>query len=145
MYMFFWFFKQLYYCLRRIFKSGILLLIVFFIAFLFIFVKPTFASNVYVPQAVKDKCDSLVFHNNVVVYNSSNSLYYVIYPYTQSDYNYSQSQIDKMTNDCWTVRTFSDKNGKITGIINPVWTGNYYITYNGSSFSSAKKLPPERF
>lgn len=43
MYMFFWFFKQLYYCLRRIFKSGILFLIVFFIAFLFIFVKPSFA------------------------------------------------------------------------------------------------------
>ena len=45
MYMFFWFFKQLYYCLRRIFKSGLLLLIVFFIAFLFIFIKPTFAST----------------------------------------------------------------------------------------------------
>ena len=44
-YMFFWFFKQLYYCLRRIFKSGIILLILFFIAFLFIFVKPSFAST----------------------------------------------------------------------------------------------------
>ena len=37
MYMFFWFFKQLYYCLRRIFKSGILLLFIFFIAFLLLF------------------------------------------------------------------------------------------------------------
>lgn len=46
MYMFFWFFKQLYYCLSRIFKSGILLLIVFFIAFLFIFVKPSFAFSI---------------------------------------------------------------------------------------------------
>lgn len=44
--MFFWFFKQLYYCLKRIFKSGLLLLIVFFIAFLFIFVKPIFAVNI---------------------------------------------------------------------------------------------------
>lgn len=43
MYMFFWFFKQLYYCLRRIFKSGILLLLLFFVAFLLIFVKPSFA------------------------------------------------------------------------------------------------------
>lgn len=141
MYMFFWFFKQLYYCLRRIFKSGILLLIVFFIAFLFIFVKPSFAANVYVPQAVIDKCNSLVFHNNVVLYNSANSLYYIIYPYDQSDYNYSETQIDKMTNGSWRVRTFSEKTGKITGIINPVWTGSRYITYNGSSFSSSKNLP----
>ena len=41
MYMFFWFFKQLYYCLRRIFKSGILLLLFFFIIFLFLFLKPS--------------------------------------------------------------------------------------------------------
>lgn len=141
MYIFFWFFKQLYYIFKRFTKHKLLLLLVFFVIAIFLFLKPSFGANIYVPQAVIDKCDSLVFHNNVVVYNSSNSLWYIIYPFNTTEYNYSQSQIETMTNGNWTVRTRSVG----TCIINPIWTGCYYITYNGTSFSSATALTSNGF
>ena len=60
MYMFFWFFKQLYYCFKRVFKSGILLLIVFFIAFLFLFGSKVFAFTPQEEQEINDLVNSMV-------------------------------------------------------------------------------------
>lgn len=45
MYMFFWFFKQLYYNLKRFTKHKFLLLLVFFVIAIFLFVNPIFATD----------------------------------------------------------------------------------------------------
>lgn len=50
MYMFFWFFKQLFYILKRFTKHKLLLLFVFFVIAIFFFLKPSFAvvyPNIY--------------------------------------------------------------------------------------------------
>ena len=82
MYMFFWFFKQLYYCLRRIFKSGLLLLVLFFIAFLLIFIKPSYAVNsTNIPQAVLNTAQNTPGigngGNNIILKSKSTEHYYI--------------------------------------------------------------------
>ena len=48
MYIFFWFFKQLFYILKRFVKHKLLLLFVFFVIAFFLFIKPSFAlSDLY--------------------------------------------------------------------------------------------------
>lgn len=94
MYMFFWFFKQLYYCLRRIFKSGLLLLILFFIAFLFIFIKPSFAATTL--EGFDYNGSHYTFPEPVTINNNNNSYcilsydngtrFRIIEPYQQDGY-----------------------------------------------------------
>ena len=50
MYIFFWFFKQLYYLFKRFTKHKFLLLLVFFVVAIFLFLKPTFATDTSYPS-----------------------------------------------------------------------------------------------
>lgn len=123
MYMFFWFFKQLYYCLLRFFKSGLFLLFLFFIGFLFIFVRPVCAVNATdIPQVVLTKAKE-VNHNidNFVILQDVNKHdYYIPYGSIVNN-NYTSN---------WFVTTFKDT----FVLVAPSWGRMTLLRYTNNAY-----------
>ena len=77
MYMFFWFFKQLFYALKRVFKHTFLLLFIFFIAFLILFCNKSQAFYVGTTNWVDPPSQVINVLQSVPEYSNPNYYWFV--------------------------------------------------------------------